>query len=296
MALRIFFVFLLMLAGSAHANVLLLLSDDKPSITGVSQAIQASYSGKVETYNLEGNRNRENGIAQAILESETLQVIAIGLQAAQLARNRLSSKQVVFCQVLNFEEFDLVTPWMKGVSALPSLAKQFAAWKQLDPSLRRVGVITGRNSKYLFSEAESAARRNGLELVHVEAASERAVLFAAQELHEKKIQGIWLAPDSSILSQRAVMDLMSYSARHSLQVLAFSSALLKEGALISTAPDFQEIARMAIDRLKKTIDASTIPGDGILPLNGAKVIISSTAASRFGLGIPAKLRGQADVQ
>ena len=296
MVLRLVFFLLMMAAGAAHANIILLLSDDKPSITGVGQAIQASYSGRVDVYNLAGNRDRNNQVAQSILDSDIQQVIAVGLQAAQLARNKLSSKQVVFCQVLNFEEFDLVTPWMKGISALPSLTKQFAAWKQLDPSLRRIGVITGRNNKYLTSEAELAARRNGLELVHVEAASERAVAFAAQELYERKIQGIWLAPDSSILSQRAVMDLMSFSAKHSLQVLAFSSSLLKEGALISTAPDFQEIARMAIERLRKPNEVTGISGDGIVPLSGAKMIISSTAASRFGLDISAKLRGQADVQ
>lgn len=296
MVLRLLFILLMTMAGPVHAHIILLLSNDKPSITGVGQAIQGSYSGKVDVHNLAGNRSRDNQIVDAILESDTQQVIAVGLQAAQLARSRLSSKQVVFCQVLNFEEFDLITPWMKGISALPSLTKQFAAWKQLDPSLRRIGVITGRNNKYLSSEAESAAKRNGLELVHVEAVSERAVVFAAQELYERKIQGIWLAPDSSILSQRAVMDLMSFSAKHSLQVLAFSSALLKEGALISTAPDFQEIARMAIDRLRKASDAASVAGEGILPLSGAKMTISSTAASRFGLDISAKLRGQADVQ
>lgn len=295
MVLRLLFSFFMMLAGTAHANIILLLSGDKPSITGVGQAVQANYAGKVDVYNLDGSRNHDNQVAKTILESDIQQVVAVGLSAAQLARQRLSSKQVVFCQVLNFEEFDLVTPWMKGISALPSLTKQFAAWKQLDPSLRRIGVITGRNNKYLTGEAEAAAKRNGLELVHVEAASERAVMFAAQELYEKKIQGLWLAPDSSILSQRAILDLMSFSAKHSLQVLSFSSALLKEGALISTAPDFQEIARMAIERLKKSNDATSIPGDGILPLAGAKLIISSTAASRFGLGIPPKLRGQADV-
>ncbi|MDQ9171453.1 ABC transporter substrate binding protein [Oxalobacteraceae bacterium R-40] len=296
MLLRLLLAFVMMTAGTAHADIILLLSDEKPSITGVGEAIHASYSKKVEVFNLKGNRNRDNQVARAVLDSDIQHVIAVGLQAAQLARNKLSSKQVVFCQVLNFEEFDLVTPWMKGISALPSLTKQFAAWKQLDPSLRRIGVITGRNNKYLTSEAEAAAKKNGLELVHVEAASERAVMFAAQELYDKKIQGIWLAPDSSILSQRSVMDLMSFSAKHSLQVLSFSSALLSEGALISTAPDFGEIARLAIERVKKTQDAPSIPGDGIHPLTGAKVIISSTAASRFGLGIPTKLRGQADVQ
>jgi putative ABC transport system substrate-binding protein len=296
MLARLFLVFALMFCGTAHADMILLLSDDKPSITGVAQAIQASYSSKLEIYNLGGSREKESGIADVILESPTPHVVAVGLQAALLARNRLPSKQIVFCQVLNFEEFDLITPWMKGISAIPSLSRQFGTWKLLDPSLRRIGIITGRNSRYMIAEAEAAAKRHGLELVHEEAASERAVPFAAQSLYDKKIQGIWLAPDSSILSQRAVLELMSFSAKNKLQVLAFSPALLKEGALISTTPDFQEIARMIIERFKKGSDAGLSKEQGIIPLETAKIIINSNAALRFGLGITAKVKGQADVQ
>jgi ABC-type uncharacterized transport system substrate-binding protein len=294
--LRFLLILLLLASGFARADIVLLLSDDKASVTGVAKAIQASYSGKIDTYNLGDDRSRENEIARAIQDSGKTQVVAVGLLAAQLARQRLSSKQVVFCQVLNFEEFDLVTPWMKGVSSIPSLSRQFAAWKMLDPGLHRVGIITGRHTKYMIAEAEIAAKRNGLELVQAEVPSERAVLFAAQDLHEKKIQGLWLAPDSSILSQRAILDLMSYSTKNNLQVLAFSPALLKEGALLSTAPDFAEIARLVLERLRKAADTSGLTGEAIMPLGTARIIINSSAATRFGLAITPRLTEQADVQ
>jgi putative ABC transport system substrate-binding protein len=294
--LRALFLLLAIVAHAAHADIIMLLSDDKPSVTGVAKAISAAYGEKVETYNMLGSRRTENDIVQAIQNSGTKQVVAVGLLAAQLARQRLQSKQVVFCQVLNFEEFDLVTPSMKGVSGIPSLSSQFAAWKLLDPGLRRIGVITGKQARYMVQEAEAAARRNGLEIVHVEVPSDRAVPLAAQELYEKRINGLWLAPDSSILSQRAILDVMSYSVKNNLQVLAFSPALLKEGAVLSATPDFTEIARLVLDRLRKTADASALAGDAITPLATAKIVVNASAASRFGLSIPAKLKEQADVQ
>jgi ABC-type uncharacterized transport system substrate-binding protein len=296
MLMRLLLVVLLAVSGTAHADIILLLSDDTPSVSGVGQAIQATYQGKVEIHKLAGNRSRENEIVQTILESESQQVVAVGLLAAQVARQRLYSKQVVFCQVLNFEEFDLVTPWMKGVSAIPSMQRQFAVWKLLDPSLRRVGIVTGRNSRYMVAEAEAAARRAGIDLIHVEAASERAVAFAAQELYDKKIQGIWLAPDSSILSRRAVLDLMSFCVRHGVQVLAFTPALLKEGALISATSDFQEIARNVLDRLKRSTDSSVVIGEPLRPLGNARITVSGLTASRFGLSVSPRLREQADVE
>jgi ABC-type uncharacterized transport system substrate-binding protein len=285
-----------LLSKVVHADIILLLSDDRAAVTGVGKAIAAAYTEKIDTYNLGGSRGRENEIVQAIIASNRRQVVAIGLLASQVARERLQSKHVVFCQVLNFEEYDLVTPWMKGVSGIPSLQRQFAVWKLLDPNLRRVGVITGKQTRYMVQEAEAAARRSGIEIVHVEAASDRAVLLAAQELAERKVQGLWLAPDSSILNQRAILELMSYSVKNNLEVLAFSPVLLKEGALLGASPDFSEIATLVLERLKRTNDAAGVAGDAITPLNTARIVVNGSAAARFGLSIPAKLKEQADVQ
>lgn len=292
--MRYLFALLILVAGAARADMILLLSDDKPTSAGVAKAIQASYSGKIDIHNLNGSRAQETETVQAIRESGKRNVVAIGLLAAQVARQRLSSKLVVFCQVLNVEEFDLVTPWMKGVSGIPSLNRQFAAWKQLDPGLRRIGMITGRNAKYMVEEAEAAAKANALELEHIEVASDRAVMFAAQDLREKKVQGIWLAPDSSILSQRAILDMMTYSVKNQLQVLAFSPALLKEGALLSATSDVEEIARLVLERVRKSAGAQSVPGEAVAPLTTAKIVVSTSAASRFGLTVPPKLRELAD--
>lgn len=294
--MRYLFVLLILVAGAARADMILLLSDDKPSSAGVAKAIQVSYSGKVEIHNLNGSRAQEMETVQAIRESGKRNVVAIGLLAAQVARQRLSSKLVVFCQVLNVEEFDLVTPWMKGVSGIPSLNRQFAAWKQLDPGLRRIGMITGRSAKYMVEEAEAAAKANALELERIEVSSDRAVLFAAQDLLEKKVQGIWLAPDSSILSQRAILDMMSYSVKNQLQVLAFSPALLKEGALLSATSDVEEIARLVLERVRKSAGVQSVPGEAVAPLATAKIVVSTSAAARFGLTVPPKLRELADAQ
>lgn len=286
-----------LLCTSARADIIVLASDDKGAVAAATAALQGVYAGKVTVHNLGGSREREGDIVRAIKASSVGQVVAVGLLAAQVARQRLDQKQVVFCQVLNVEEFNLVAPWMKGVSGIPSLLKQFAAWKMLDPNLRKVGLITGRRATYMVSEAQSAARALGLELDHVAVSSDRAVLSALQQLRERRIQGLWLAPDSTILSQRTILDVMAHSVRHNLPVLAFSPALLKEGALLSATSDTREIAAMTIDRLKRaTPGTETVPGEALEPLSGARITISAAAVARFNLTIPAKLREQADVQ
>lgn len=294
--MRLVLAILLYVAGAARADIVLLLSDDRPSVVSVARAVQAHYPQDVEIHNLGGEPGRENEVAEAVARAPARQVVAIGLLAAQVARKRLSSKQVVFCQILNIDEFDLVTPWMKGVSAIPSLDRQFAAWRSLNPALNRIGVITGRNAGYMVGEARSAAGRIGLELVHLEVSSDRAVLPAARSLRDSNVNALWLAPDSSILSQRAILETMSYAVKNNIQVLAFSPALLREGALLSATADADEIARAVIERLRRARDTPGVPGEPVTGLQLAKIVVSKGAAARFGLPLPARLRESADVR
>ncbi|MES2296896.1 MAG: ABC transporter substrate binding protein [Pseudomonadota bacterium] len=291
------FLLLVCLAAGARADVIVLVSDDKGAVASAARSLKSAYPGRMDVHNLAGSRARENDIVQAIQASSVHQVVAVGLLAAQVARQRLEGKQVVFCQVLNIEEFKLVAPWMKGVSGIPSLGRQFALWKLLDPGLRKVGLITGPYARYMLEEAEAAAKPLGLEIEHVEVSSDRAVLPALQELRERRIQGLWLAPDSSILSQRTILDVMAFSTKHSLQVLAFSPALLKEGALLSASADTDEIARAVLERLRRAGAAGApVPGEAMQPLAGAHLSVSAAAAARFGLAMSPKLKEQADVQ
>ena len=298
MAFRLrLFAALMLLAAAARADIIVLASDDKGAVGAASAALRAAYSGRVELLSLSGSRARESEIVQSIMDSPRTQVVAVGVLAAQVARLRLAGKQVVFCQFLNVEEGNLVAPWMKGVSALPSLSRQFAAWKAIDPNLRRIGLITGGRAAYMLAEAEAAARALGLEVEHIAVASDRGVLPALQELRERRIQGLWLAPDSTILSQRAIRDVMAYSVRNGLPVLAFSPVLLREGALLSATASPREIAEATLERLRRAEPGSGVmPGDAVSPLAGASVTVSASALARFGLTMPARIREQVNVQ
>jgi ABC-type uncharacterized transport system substrate-binding protein len=282
---------------AARADLIIVASDDKGAVAAATRALQAAYGGRIELHSLGGSRAREGEVVQAVQGSSVQQVVAVGLLAAQVARQRFAGKQVVFCQVLNVEEFKLVAPWMKGVSGIPSLARQFGAWKQLDPALRRIGMVTGPHARYMVEQAEQAARALGMELDHVQVASDRAVLPALQELRERRIQGLWLAPDSAILSQRTILDVMAYSVKHNIEVLAFSPALLKEGALLAATADIDDIAHLVLERLKRAGPGpQQLAGEALSPLPAARISISAPAAARFGLAIPVKLKEQADVQ
>lgn len=283
------------LIGVAHADVVLLLSDNKPSVMGVAQAVQTAVGNRAEVFNLAGDRSRGAEMAAAIQASSKHQVIAIGLLAAQVARQHLTSKQVVFCQVLNYEDFNLTTSWMKGVSAIPSMSNPFRIWKLLDPGLKRVGVIASRQMRETIESAAVVARNNNIELVPFEVGSDREVMAALRDI-SGRIQGLWLVPDSRILSTSVIREMVSHASRYDIQILAFSTTLLREGVLLSNIPDNNEIARLALSRLKQARGGRDIPGEAVISPTSANVSVNGKLAERLGLTITDKIRDMANVE
>ncbi|MEK6550321.1 MAG: ABC transporter substrate binding protein, partial [Pseudomonadota bacterium] len=204
---------------SAHdrANSLvILLSDESPAYRRVAQEVASRAGRPVVNFRLDGTLASQEDVIRRLQRSTYSTVVAIGLPAARSAR-RLTGKRVVFCQVSSHEEESLVSPLMKGVSAVPPVREQFRAWRALNPKLRTVGVITGPQQRALLAEARQSARENGLVLIAVEVKSDRETLYAFQRL-SPRVQGLWLVPDNRVLSNSVLHDLMAYAVKEGKQV------------------------------------------------------------------------------
>ncbi|MBI5783721.1 MAG: hypothetical protein HZA69_08255 [Gammaproteobacteria bacterium] len=272
-------------------GIAILLSDRSPAFVGVQREIEKRYSQRIENYYLGNNEDAYSAVQKKIQSSDISQVVAIGLPAAQVARG-LSGKHVVFCQVFNYEDTDLVTSWMKGVAATPPANEQFRVWKLLSPQLKKVGVITGRNLRGLMDDARTAARENGLELVHFEARSDKETLYAYKQL-VPKIQGLWLVPDNRVLSRDVIRDVMAHSVREGKQVAVFSHQLLELGGLLSAESSYPDIAERVLERAERMHKEADVP---VTPLTRATIRINTVMAKRLNLRIPNTLRGLVHAQ
>lgn len=267
-------------------GIAILMSDRSPAFTGVQREIEKRYSQRIENYYLGENEGANSAVQKRIQSSDITQVVAIGLPAARMAHG-LAGKHVVFCQVFNYEDMDLVTSWMKGVAATPPANEQFRTWKLLSPRLKKVGVITGRNLRGLMDDARLAARENSLELVHVEVRSDKETLYAYKQL-VPKIQGLWLVPDNRVLSREIIRDVMAHSVKEGKQVAVFSHQLLSLGGLLSAESSYADIAEQVLLVMK---DGQKDLGAPVSPLTNATIRINSIMAGRLNLKLPAALRG-----
>jgi ABC-type uncharacterized transport system substrate-binding protein len=269
-------------------GIAIIVSDNSPAFVGVQREIGKKFPRRVETFTL-GDESKYSTARKKIQSSDLPVIVAIGLPAAQLAQG-LSGKKVIFCQVFNYEDTDLVTPWMKGVSATAPVREQFRVWKALHPKLTRVGVITGKNLQGLMEEAQAAAGEYQIRLDHVEARSDKETLYAYKQL-SPKIQGLWLVPDNRVLSRDVIRDIMAHSVKEGNQVAVFGRELLGLGGLISAETSYADIAEQVLTRVRQAQEASGVPGAPVIPLTRTVIKINTVMAKRLNLKIPETLRG-----
>lgn len=228
-------------------GIAIVMSDRSPAFVDVQREIVKRYPDRIQNYSLD--KTDMTTVRNHVQASDISVVVAIGLPAARMAQ-ALTGKRVVFCQVFNYEEPDLVGLGMKGVAATPPVDELFRTWKQLSPRLDTVGVITGKNLGNLMEEAQAAASKHGVKLIHVEVESDKETLFAFKRL-SPKIQGFWMVPDNRILSRAVIRDMMAYSVRQGDQMAVFSDQLLALGGLLSAETKAADIAEQVLDQVKK---------------------------------------------
>ena len=272
----------------ALPHVAILISNDSPAYTRVADELASRLQQRAKVYNLSGELNGSNKIMGQLQRSDRQQVVAIGLSAARAAR-RLSDKQVIFCQVFNFQDYGLITPWMKGVSMVPQLSDLFRVWKALDPSLQQVGVITGNNHEHTIDQARRAAELHGIRVVHRVVGSDKEALYIFKRL-APEIQGLWLLPDNRVLSRQVIRTIMSYGVRQGKQVSVFHPQLLEVGGLISVKSRDSDIVTQVLARLNQAHGKEQIPGPDVAPLSKTQLLINAAMAKRLGLVIPQQYR------
>lgn len=277
-----------LIAVQALASVAILVSKDIPAYSQVSSELAKHLNQRHNTYWLDGDPVKNDEVIDRIQRSEHVQVVAIGLRAARAAQ-KLSGKQVIFCQVFNYQDYQLVAPSMKGVSVLPQPSEQFRIWKTLAPGLHRVAVITGPNLEPLVSQARAAADAYGIELLHEVVGSDKELLHAFKRLISQT-QGLWLLPDNRVLSGGVIRTVMAYSVREGKQVLVFTPALLETGGLLSIKNSESDVAVHVLTRLRQAYGRKSVPGPDLAPLTKAMFQINARMAQHLGLVIPVQYR------
>jgi ABC-type uncharacterized transport system substrate-binding protein len=229
-------------------SVAIVLTSSRPAYADVARELTLQFDN-FEVFDLSDDSRPPVTILRLINDSDSGAVVAIGLRAAQ-SSVAMSKKPVIFSQVFNYQDHDLVTENSRGVAAITPLAAQISAWKKVDPEISRIGAIIGKGHEDLIAEAELAAQRHGLELQMKVTSSDQETLYVFKRMI-RDIDGFWLFPDNRIFSRRALQQIIDEAQRRHVPILVPNESMLQMGASISVSSVASDIAQTITDIIRQ---------------------------------------------
>ncbi len=173
--------------------IAIVLTSSQPAYLDVASELAAYFENHV-VYDLSAESLPPVSVLRSINDSGTTAVVAVGLRAAQSAVS-LSEQPVVFSQVFNYRQNDLLQQNSRGVAALAPMEAQLAAWIEVSPEIRKLGIIIGEGHDDLLDDARSAAQKHGVTLDIRIAHSDQETLYLFRRMLGN-IDGFWLLPDN----------------------------------------------------------------------------------------------------
>ena len=228
--------------------VAIVLTSNQPAYAEVAKEL-ANRFDDFDVYDLSDRSQPPVSVLRTINDSGSRAVVAIGLRAAQ-SSVAMAETPVVFSQVFNYQDNDLLSETSRGVASLAPLDAQLAAWTKIDPTIKRIGVIIGQGHDDIIAEAELAAERNNVKLVIRVADSDQETLYFFRRMI-RDIDGFWLFPDNRILSARVMQQMLDDANRLQVPVAVPNESMLAMGATISLATVAADIADTIVKVLRR---------------------------------------------
>lgn len=262
--------------------VAVVLTDRTPAYSDVANAL-GQHLKNYEVYDLGDHSRTPKEAFAAIAESGASAVVAVGMPAA-VAASRFSTAPVVFSQVFNFGDSELLSENVKGVAVLPPIELQLDAWRKLNPGLRNVGAIIGAGHDDLIAEAEAAMQEQGIKFHYAIAGSDRETLYLFNRL-TRDIDGFILFPDNRILSRTVLDQMMEYASQHRVQVAVFNESLLSHGALFSASSVPADIASTIVVVLDGFLNDNAGPAPPVSHLSDVEIKTNPDLIQSLGLDV-----------
>jgi ABC-type uncharacterized transport system substrate-binding protein len=253
--------------------VAIVLTNSQPAFLDVANAL-ASHLDDFQVYDLSDDSQPPVSILRGINDSDAGTVVALGLRAAK-SSVAMADSPVVFGQVFNHQDYELLTANSRGVAPLAPLDAQLAAWTEIDPTLSLVGIILGEGHDDLITEAQLAAQKHNVELRIRISHSDQETLYLFRRMAQD-IDGFWLFPDNRILSARSLQQILETSRRGQVAVAVPNESMLEMGATISLATRAEDIAATIAKIIRKiqTDGLQSVPA--ISPLSAIDVVTRDT--------------------
>ena len=283
----------LLAARPARASgVAVLRSSDLPVYTRTVEAIRRAYRDPLTEVSL-ADLTPAQGVERVSASNPEI-IVAVGLRAATLVRDRLPRVPMVYCMVPSPERHDLVGSRITGVSADIPPALELALLHGTAPDVKRVGVIVGRSSDGWLRLAEPAAAKLGvtLEVARVESIDQLGP--RVRDLLGR-VDALWMPADADVATPEAFRFAMAASLDHRLPFFTFAPALVRAGAYAAAAPDLDWVASRIVEAIRRVQSGERAGDVPSTEVKRVKLVANLSTVRALGRELPAPMLRDAEL-
>lgn len=182
-------------------------------------------------------------------------VVAFGARAADL--DYPAGTKVIFALAPGYSPRGGKADYTR-ICPLPRPEDSLAAYRRLQPSLKRLAVVHSPAMATLVAQLEAAAPKHGVEVVRAQLQSPAGLPDRLRALLGKA-DAVWLLPDPALVNKTALSVLGEFSCANKVPFYAPSAGLLQFGAAAAYAPDSEETGRTAALALKAALAGEPLP-------------------------------------
>ncbi len=285
--------FLLGPIPAASAEVAVIKSHDLPPYNQAVKGFLSATQASVTEYHLAGDAQGDTGIVNKVKRSRPDVILAVGAKAATLAKENLSETPMVYCAVITPEKHGFTVGNITGIAMEIPVKEQFRVFKSAVPTLKHIGVVYDPSkTESLIRRAREEAHLLGLELIAVAVSHPRDLPGAIRRLLPQ-VQGVWMVPDSTVMTTDSIQFILLTTLQENVPLMAFSSALVKSGALLSLSPDYFTIGKQSSRLIDKILTNPNSPRGKIVYPEASYVSINLKTARILGIDIPNEILSQA---
>ena len=249
--------------------VAIVITNSQPAFLDVAEALGKQLD-EFKIFDLSDKSRPPVTVLRTINDSNPGTVVAIGLRAAQ-SSIAMAEAPVIFSQVFNYRDHGLLTANSRGVAPLAPLDAQLAAWVEIDPDIKRIGLIVGEGHEELVAEAEVAAQKYEVQLnVRIARSDQETLHIFRRMAHD--IDGFWLIPDNRIHSARSLREILVISKRNQVSVAVPNESMLAMGATVSIESQAEDIAATIARMIRKIHSDGLQSIPPISPLSAVRVV------------------------
>lgn len=277
-------------------DVVLLKSADVGPYNAAASSFKKALSSDVEIleYDLQGDLAQGRKLGRKIRATPARLIVAIGLKAALAAKLEILDIPIITCMVLTPAKYDLNRNNITGVGLRVPIENQFALIRSLVPNSKRIGVLFDpTKTQQTVQQAKALAGKQSLELIERAVSSPQDVPSMLRSLLPE-IDVLWLIPDSTVLTEDSLDFLLSTTLEARVPVLAFSSGLVRSGALAGLHINYSKVGKQVAGLAEELLKGKNIPQGTLLPPEQLGIAINRQIAQYLGIVVSPELLRDAD--